>query len=82
MLNCFFSSRPFVGWPKLNSLFENGRARAGFGYGGSFSGNAGQLIYWWSASTYTFVSGLVIDLFLQTRNKVVSAYQEIMRMQL
>jgi hypothetical protein len=34
---------------------------AGFAYGGEFSANAGQLIYWWNdASTYTFVSGLTI----------------------
>jgi len=34
---------------------------AGFAYGGDFSSNAGQLIYWWNGqSTYTYVSGLVI----------------------
>jgi hypothetical protein len=34
---------------------------AGFAYGGDFSGNAGQLIYWWNlGTTYTFVSGLTI----------------------
>jgi hypothetical protein len=34
---------------------------AGFAYGGDFSGNAGQLIYWWNyGSTYTFISGLTI----------------------
>jgi len=41
-------------------LFEFGSGNAGFGYGGSFSGNAGELIYWWQGSTYTFVSGLTI----------------------
>jgi hypothetical protein len=34
---------------------------AGLAYGGDFSGNAGQLIYWWnSGATFTFVSGLTI----------------------
>ncbi len=33
---------------------------AGFAYGGDFSSNAGQLIYWWGGATYSFVSGLVI----------------------
>jgi Concanavalin A-like lectin/glucanases superfamily/Immunoglobulin I-set domain len=41
-------------------LFEIGGGNAGFAYGGDFSLNAGQLIYWWSGATYTFVSGLVI----------------------
>jgi hypothetical protein len=34
---------------------------AGFAYGGSFSTNADQLIYWWNgASTWEFISGLTI----------------------
>jgi hypothetical protein len=41
-------------------LFESGSGNAGLAYGGSFSGNAGELIYWWSGSGYTFKSGLVI----------------------
>ena len=41
-------------------LFEVGSGRAGLAYGGSFSGNAGELIYWWEGATYTFKSGLVI----------------------
>jgi hypothetical protein len=41
-------------------VFEVGSGRAGLAYGGSFSGNAGELIYWWQGATYTFKSGLVI----------------------
>lgn len=33
---------------------------AGLAYGGNYSTNAGQLIYWWNGATYGFVSGLVI----------------------
>src|SRR6266850_6853625 len=39
-------------------IFESGSGRAGLAYGGSFSGNAGELIYWWQGATYTFKSGL------------------------
>jgi len=41
-------------------LFIIGGGNAGFAYGGDFSGNAGQLIYWWGGGAYTFQSGLVI----------------------
>jgi hypothetical protein len=41
-------------------LFEVGSGSAGLAYGGSFSGNAGELIYWWQGASYTFKSGLVI----------------------
>jgi Concanavalin A-like lectin/glucanases superfamily/Immunoglobulin I-set domain len=41
-------------------LFEVGSGRAGLAYGGDFSHNAGELIYWWQGATYTFKSGLLI----------------------
>ena len=41
-------------------LFIVGGGNAGFAYGGDFSGNAGELIYWWAGGAYTFKSGLVI----------------------
>ena len=43
-----------------SGLFVIGGGNAGFAYGGDFSGNAGQLIYWWGGGAYTFQSGLVI----------------------
>ena len=43
-----------------SGLFIVGGGNAGFAYGGDFSLNAGQLIYWWGGGAYTFQSGLVI----------------------
>src|SRR6185503_13183270 len=43
-----------------SGLFIVGGGNAGFAYGGEFSLNAGQLIYWWGGGAYTFQSGLVI----------------------
>jgi len=41
-------------------IFESGSGNAGLAYGGSFSDNSGELIYWWQGATYTFKSGLAI----------------------
>jgi hypothetical protein len=67
-LNLHTNTATLTGWIYPNGaqvdyagLFLSGNdGNAGFAYGGDFSANAGQLIYWWSGATDAFVSGLVI----------------------
>jgi hypothetical protein len=67
-LNLYTNTVTMTAWiypngpqPDYAGLFVSGNdGNAGFAYGGDFSTNAGQLIYWWSGATYSFVSDLVI----------------------
>ncbi|MCI0748014.1 MAG: immunoglobulin domain-containing protein [Verrucomicrobia subdivision 3 bacterium] len=68
-LNLNTNAVSFTMWIKPNGpqadyaaiFMTRSGTEAGLGYGGSFSANAGQLIYTWNNnSTWTFVSGLTI----------------------